>query len=194
MIVAFSLRNHNGNTPAQVAASSGFLECANYLERAMQIQLQAASVYHEMRTPVTHPSTSSPTPMSNPIVSNRSSPPGIFQSSRGGNLISVNRYHSNPHYIPNGTALGSGDACNVNGLVQNNNSQSEDCDMEMESEAQVGSGNLISNGAMEEEHNRGLTFCSGAWRNSGVQIAGRKRGLEGAEEECFKRARSEGNV
>ena len=203
MISTFSLRNHSGNTPAQVAASSGFLECANYLERAMQIQLQAASVYHEMRTPVTHPSTSAPTPMSNPIVSNRSSPPGVFQSPPGGNLISVNRYHSNPHFIPNGTAFGSGDACNVNGLVQDtcnvnglvhNNNQSEDCDMEMESEAQVGNGNLISNGAMEEEHNGGLVLGSGAWRNNGVQIAGRKRGLESSEEECFKRARSEGNL
>ena len=159
----------------------------------MQIQLQATSVYHEMRTPVTHPSNSTPTPMSNPAVSDRSSPPGVFQSPPGGNLISVNRYHSNPHFIPNGTAFGAGDACNVNGLVQNNNNQSEDCDMEMESEAPIGNGNPSCNGAMEEEHNGGIVLGSGAWRANGVQITGRKRGLDSSEEECFKRARNEGN-
>lgn len=34
----------------------GHHECANYLERAMQIQQQATGVYDEMRTPVTQPS------------------------------------------------------------------------------------------------------------------------------------------
>lgn len=161
----------------------------------MQIQLQAARVHHEMRTPITHPPVDMDNPMTNLIVSNKSSSLNVFQSPPGGNLISVNTYHSNPHYVPNGTAFGAGDACNLNGLIHNNNNnQLEDCDMEMESEAQEGTGNLCPNGAMEEGGNGVQAFCSGAWRNGRVQIAGRKRGLESGDEECFKRARSEGNL
>lgn len=188
------MRNQSGNTPSQVAASSGFSECANYLERAMQIQLQATDVYHEMRTPVTHPNTSMVTPLSNPIVSDKSSPQNVCQSPSGGNaLISVNRYHSNPHFISNGTVLGSANPGIVNGLIHNNNNQSEDCDMEMEAESEEGGGAChISNGAMEEDSNKNLQFGQGVLRN-GVHLAGKKRGLEVGEEENFKRARSEGN-
>ena len=192
-IYNYSIRNQSGNTAAQVAASSGFTECANYLERAMQIQGQAAGVYDEMRTPVTHPTTCLSNPMSNPIVSERSSPPNVFQSSSGENvLISVNRYHSNPHYISSGAERWSANHSMANGLNHNNNNQSEDCDMEMEEGAQGGHDYLNSNGAMDGATNGDMMFSPGVWRN-GVQVAGKKRGLEGGEEECFKRARSEGN-
>lgn len=185
-----NVRNNSGLTPSQVAASAGFSECANYLERAMQIQLQASDVYDEMRTPVTHPTTSLANPLSNPIVSERSSSNECQSSSVGQALISVNRYHSTPHYIPNGTTLGSPSHGIVNGLVHNNNYQSEDCDMEMESEAQEGNFNMNCNGAMEADATRNGPFNTVTWGNGG-HIAGKKRGLEGGEEECFKRARSE---
>ena len=175
-----------------MAASSGFTECANYLERAMQIQVQATGVYDEMRTPVTHPSAGMANPMSNPIVSERSSPPHVFQSPSGGNtLISVNRYHSNPHYISTEAAGLSATPSMTNGLNHNNNNQSEDCDMEMEDEAQGGNQYLNSNGAMEGATNGDVAFNAGTW--NGLHIAGKKRGLEGEEQECFKRARCEGN-
>ncbi|XP_052796618.1 ankyrin repeat domain-containing protein 10-like isoform X3 [Mya arenaria] len=181
-----SLRNHSGNTPSQVAASVGFTECANYIERAAQIQCQASGVYDEMRTPVTNPAQNGLNPISNPFCNGRASPEG--QSSNQNLFISTNTYHSHPHLPANGTTHNPAAPCFENGVNHNNNnSQSDNCDMEMDETCQ---GVPQSIGFMNEAPNGDVLLDAAVSQNI-KPLAGKKRGREEVEDECFKRARND---
>ncbi|XP_052796617.1 inversin-B-like isoform X2 [Mya arenaria] len=184
-----SLRNHSGNTPSQVAASVGFTECANYIERAAQIQCQASGVYDEMRTPVTNPAQNGLNPISNPFCNGRASPEG--QSSNQNLFISTNTYHSHPHLPANGTTHNPAAPCFENGVNHNNNnSQSDNCDMEMDETCQ---GVPQSIGFMNEAPNGDVLLDAAVSQNI-KPLAGKKRGREEVEDECFKRARNDDYV
>lgn len=176
-VFIFSLQNYSGNTPSEVAAAAGYTECANYIEKAAQLQSQGRS------------SSSQPGQASsemNTFHNGRTSPEG--QPSVHNNFISTNTYHSHPHVAMNGTTR---HPHIENGL--NNNNQSEDCDMEMEDGSQESSQSAMANGFSHAFQNRDILLIQGVSQNL-IPLAGRKRGREDVEEESYKRARQGGNT
>ena len=81
-IVLFSIRNYGGSTASQVAAAASYGECANYIERAAQVQSQSADTgpaqNHFISTNTYHshphvPTNSIPHPHTNGFNNNNSS-------------------------------------------------------------------------------------------------------------------------
>ena len=184
----FSIRSHSGNTASQVAVSMGYAECANYIERAAQIQEQATHVYDEMRTPVTHPAQNGLSPISNPLNHDRVTPEGAPVAHN--HFISNNTYHSHPHLPANAQSLSN--PIEQNGFNLNNNcinmSQSDSCDMEMEES----NGNVGESMPLHANGSPGDVLLNAGMSQNLVPLAGKKRCWEDLEEPSFKRARNHG--
>ena len=157
------MKNYSGNDASQVARQAGHIECANYLDRALQ--LQTKDVEHS-----------------------RGSPDG--QPASQNCFISNNTYHSHPHIISSVNASARFPAMQNghqhNSIIESehsldNNNQSEDCDMEMD--VGIASSNMAASGD--------FLLDLGVTRNT-VPVAGQKRGREESEESSLKRARNDG--
>lgn len=166
-----SIRNKNGQTPAQLASCCGYEECARYLDTAAQRQESDPQGIYQLQP---HNPDTVPQPAMTDVTTHKIHPCVINQGINGGKLPPMT----------NGVST-------VNGV---NGHENEDCAMEAEDCAMSagGDGPLV-NGHGTTASAADVTLHQGVSTNQ-VPVAGRKRTREDEDEGDYKRMRTQGNA